>query len=77
MQPLRNQGVKAQGFARKIDEARAQMLDVEWITADVWSVDSLQGIATGVDRMVIAMGSIKRIDLSPFTSLPLDCFRAS
>ncbi len=57
VQLLREQGVKVRGFSRKVDEARAQMPDVEWIAADVRDVASLKGIAKGADRMVIAMGS--------------------
>jgi uncharacterized protein YbjT (DUF2867 family) len=54
---LREQGVKVRGFSRKVDEARAAMPDVEWVAADVRDAKSMQGIAKGADRMVIALGS--------------------
>ena len=57
VQLLREQGVKVRGFSRKVDEARAAMPDVEWLTADVRDPKSLQSIARGADRMVIALGS--------------------
>jgi len=57
VQLLREQGVKVRGFSRKVDEARAAMPDVEWLSADVRDPKSLQGIARGADRMVIALGS--------------------
>jgi len=57
VQLLREQGAKVRGFSRKVDEARAAMPDVEWIAADVRDPKSLEGIAKGADRMVIALGS--------------------
>ncbi|MFO1426861.1 MAG: NAD(P)H-binding protein [Steroidobacteraceae bacterium] len=57
VQLLREQGAKVRGFSRKVDEARAATPDVEWISADVRDAKSLQGIARGADRMVIAIGS--------------------
>lgn len=57
VQLLREQGAKVRGLSRKIDEARAAMPDVEWVAADVRDAKSIQGIARGADRMVIALGS--------------------
>lgn len=57
VQLLREQGAKVRGFSRKVDEARAAMPDVEWVAADVRDTKSIQGIARGADRMVIALGS--------------------
>lgn len=57
VQLLREQGAKVRGFSRKVDEARAAMPDVEWVAADVRDAKSIQGIARGADRMVIALGS--------------------
>ncbi len=54
---LRAQGAKVRGFSRKVDAARAAMPEVEWVTADVRDPKSLEGIAKGADRMVIALGS--------------------
>lgn len=57
VQLLREQGAKVRGFSRKVDEARAAMPDVEWVAADVRDAKSIQGIARGADRLVIALGS--------------------
>lgn len=57
VQLLREQGAKVRGFSRTVDEARAAMPDVEWVAADVRDTKSIQGIARGADRMVIALGS--------------------
>ncbi len=54
---LKEQGVKVRGFSRNIDKAKAEVHGVEWISADVKDAASLKGIAKGVDRMVIALGS--------------------
>ncbi|MCU0760916.1 MAG: NAD(P)H-binding protein [Steroidobacteraceae bacterium] len=51
------QGAKVRGFSRKVDEARTAMPGVEWVAADVRDAKSVQGIAKGADRMVIALGS--------------------
>ena len=53
----RQQGAKVRGFSRKVDAARTARPDIEWRTADVRDAASLQGIARGADRMVIAIGS--------------------
>lgn len=57
VQLLRAQGAKVRGFSRKVDEARAALPEVEWLAADVRDAKSIQGIARGADRMVIALGS--------------------
>jgi uncharacterized protein YbjT (DUF2867 family) len=57
VQLLRAQGAKVRGFSRKVDDARTAMPDVEWVAADVRDARSMQGIAKGADRMVIALGS--------------------
>jgi uncharacterized protein YbjT (DUF2867 family) len=57
VQLLRAQGVKVRGFSRNVDAARAAMPDVEWVAADVRDPGSLEGLARGADRMVIALGS--------------------
>jgi len=57
VQLLLAQGAKVRGFSRKVDEARAAVPGVEWIAADVRDPKSLEGLAKGADRMVIALGS--------------------
>ncbi len=57
VQLLLAQGAKVRGFSRKIDEARTAVPGVEWVAADVRDPKSLDGIAKGADRMVIALGS--------------------
>jgi uncharacterized protein YbjT (DUF2867 family) len=57
VQLLLAQGAKVRGFSRKVEEARAAVPGVEWVTADVRDPKSLEGIAKGADRMVIALGS--------------------
>jgi len=57
VQLLLAQGAKVRGFSRKVDEARAAVPGVEWVTADVRDPKSLEGLAKGADRMVIALGS--------------------
>ncbi len=57
VQLLLDQGAKVRGFSRKIEEARAAQPGMEWISADVREPKSLENIARGADRMVIAIGS--------------------
>ena len=57
VQLLLAQGAKVRGFSRKVDEARAAVPGVEWVAADVREPKSLEGLAKGADRMVIALGS--------------------
>lgn len=57
VQLLLAQGAKVRGFSRKVEEARAAVPGVEWVTADVRDPKTLEGIAKGADRMVIALGS--------------------
>jgi uncharacterized protein YbjT (DUF2867 family) len=54
---LKADGVKVRAFSRNIEKAKAEVAGVEWIAADVKDAKSIQGIAKGADRMVIALGS--------------------
>lgn len=54
---LKAEGVKVRAFSRNIEKAKAEVLGVEWISADVKDAKSLKGIAKGATRMVIALGS--------------------
>lgn len=54
---LKAEGAKVRGFARNVEKAKADVPDVEWIAADVRDAATLDGIAKGVSRVVVALGS--------------------
>jgi uncharacterized protein YbjT (DUF2867 family) len=54
---LKAEGAKVRAFSRNVEKAKAEVAGVEWVAADVKDPASIKGIATGADRMVIALGS--------------------
>ncbi|MBM3513387.1 MAG: SDR family oxidoreductase [Alphaproteobacteria bacterium] len=51
------QGVKVRGTARDAAKAKAEQPNVEWIQAEFKQLESLKGLANGVDRIVLTTGA--------------------